>query len=103
MRAFTTVFALLPALSLISASAIPDNAGITDGEVPPACKDVCRPLVQLSTTCQSGSTDPKAEADCICKNTSFDVKAVGSLCTICVTQNNALTDSMITLPFKIRI
>jgi hypothetical protein len=92
MRSFSLpiLFAFLPAIRLIVAE------GITDGDVPTACKDVCRPLIQLSSVCMgNGGTAPQIES-CICKNTSFDVVSLGSLCAICITQTNAVTDS--TLP-----
>ena len=59
--------------------------GITDNDVPAACATICKPLVQLSNTCSQGSS---TSTDCICKNTSFDVKTIGSTCAICIQQNN---------------
>ncbi|KAF2434814.1 hypothetical protein EJ08DRAFT_431443 [Tothia fuscella] len=96
MRPSTIIFSLLPALALSSAlpNPSPQNPGILENDIPEACKTICRPLTQLSQACQVGSTDSKAGANCICKNTSFDVKQLGSLCTICLTQTNALTDNI---------
>ncbi|QDS70136.1 hypothetical protein FKW77_005689 [Venturia effusa] len=64
--------------------------GLSDGDVPAICKSVCRPLIQLSSTCTSSTGGlTSAESDCICKNTSFNVKEIGSNCAICITQSNA--------------
>jgi hypothetical protein len=90
MRSFTlpTLLALIPAIRLIAAE------GITNGDVPTACQAVCRPLVQLSSVCQNNGGTADQIENCICKNTSFDVISLGSLCAICITQTNAVTDSM---------
>jgi hypothetical protein len=85
--AFSTLFALIPVIRLITAE------GITNGDVPTACQAVCRPLVELSSVCQNNGGTADQIENCICKNTSFDVISLGSLCAICITQTNAVTDS----------
>jgi len=59
--------------------------GINDADVPTACQTICRPLVQLSNACTSGSS---TDSSCICDNKSFDVLSIGSACAICCQQNN---------------
>ncbi|KAE9961871.1 hypothetical protein BLS_001218 [Venturia inaequalis] len=83
---YSTIFTLVIAFATSSLS-----MGLSDGDVPAICKSVCRPLIQLSSTCASSSSGglTSAESDCICKNTSFNVKEIGSNCAICITQSNA--------------
>jgi len=86
--AFTILFALIPAIRLVVAQAV-----INESDVPASCKTICQPLVQLSGTCNAGGSS-SASTDCICKNTSFNVIQVGSLCAICLTQTSSGTPGL---------
>ncbi|KIW09348.1 uncharacterized protein PV09_00249 [Verruconis gallopava] len=75
----------LAALSAVSA------LGINESDVPSVCATICKPLVQLSDACSSSSS---TDSSCICKNTSFDVVNLGSMCAICCQQANSLGDDL---------
>jgi hypothetical protein len=87
-------------------------------DVPAACTTICGPIVELTKTCdidpneedndndrrmrlrlreeESGEEDEEAiEANCICRNTSFDVASVLALCASCISQNGATTDGRV--------
>jgi hypothetical protein len=86
---------------VIMPSALAD--GVANPTVPDACKAICSPVVQLTTTCNVDMSkmemdgkdedmdmiaeEDKAELDCICNNKSFDVGAVMGLCSSCMGQN----------------
>lgn len=88
-------------------------------DVPNACKAICGPMVTLTNTCDvnpetetrrrrlrhraddDGADDNNAaddesdevvEAQCICSNTSFNVRSVAALCAACISQNGKTTD-----------
>lgn len=67
-------------------------------DVPAACATICAPIVQLTSLCDTnppgssnqsdkGEADEPIEAQCICTNTSFNVKSVAALCAACLVQN----------------
>lgn len=84
-------------------------------DVPAACSTICKPIVDLSGTCdidpneadmadndnmrrrelglradQDGGndgSDEAIEANCICTNKSFDVAGIMALCASCIAQN----------------
>lgn len=77
------------------------------GDVPSACTAICQPIISLTNTCDidsnekdgnkrkrqilypraEGDSDEAIEAECICKNKSFDVANIMALCASCITQN----------------
>ncbi|KAB5581246.1 hypothetical protein GE09DRAFT_1213642 [Coniochaeta sp. 2T2.1] len=85
-------------------------------DVPNACTAICGPMVSLTNACDvnpdtdarrrrlrrradaDGSDDDESdeavEAQCICKNTSFNVRNVAALCAACISQNGKTTDDM---------
>lgn len=97
-------------------------------DVPNACKVICGPMVTLTSTCDvdpdtetrrrrlrhradddgadnddaaDGESDEVVEAQCICSNTSFNVRSVAALCAACISQNGKATDGKGTLfPFS---
>ena len=86
------------------------------GDVPSACKAMCGPIVTLTNTCDvnpdsetkrrrlrhraddgndaaaDDESDEVVEAQCICSNTSFNVRSVAALCAACISQNGKPTD-----------
>ena len=105
----TTAF-LLTALAAVASA---DELEASD--VPPACTSICGPIVTLTNTCDIDShhtrrrllrrkpddhdddhvddaADDAAEAECICKNTSFDVSSIAALCASCLGQNRGDTE-----------
>jgi hypothetical protein len=70
---------------------------LTAVSVPSQCSDICKPIVELTGTCgmtmgaamemDMTTTEMMAEMDCICKNTSFDVKKIMGLCASCMIMN----------------
>jgi hypothetical protein len=83
MKSFSLAVILLSGLNTISA------LGIDDTDVPAVCAPICKPLIDLSSAC---SSDSSTDSDCICSNTSFNVKDLGSMCAICCQQANSLND-----------
>ncbi|KAH6641866.1 hypothetical protein F5144DRAFT_483873 [Chaetomium tenue] len=84
-------------------------------DVPNACKVICGPIVTLTGTCDvdpetetrrrglrqraddddaDDELDEAVEAQCICNNTSFNVRSVAALCAACISQNGKTTDDM---------
>ncbi|KAK4032394.1 hypothetical protein C8A01DRAFT_50798 [Parachaetomium inaequale] len=85
-------------------------------DVPNACKAICGPMVTLTSTCDvdpdtetrrrrlrhradddntaDDESDEVVEAQCICNNTSFNVRSVAALCAACISQNGKTTDDM---------
>lgn len=92
-------------------------------DVPSACKAICGPIVTLTNTCDvnpdsetrrrrglrhradddNGAADDESdevvEAQCICSNTSFNVRSVAALCAACIAQNGKATDGEFLVPF----
>jgi hypothetical protein len=87
------------------------------GDVPSACSAICGPIVTLTNTCDvnpdsetkrrrrglrhraddDGDTaddesDEAVEAQCVCSNTSFNVRSVAALCAACISQMGKATD-----------
>lgn len=72
------------------------------GDVPGACNIICGPIITLTNACdidpaagngrQQSETgddndgDEAVEAQCVCKNTSFDIGKIASLCAACISQ-----------------
>ncbi|KAH6626200.1 hypothetical protein B0J18DRAFT_489105 [Chaetomium sp. MPI-SDFR-AT-0129] len=91
-------------------------------DVPNACQVICGPIVTLTSTCDvdpdtetgrrrerlrhraaddgddntaaDDESDEVVEAQCICNNTSFNVRSVAALCAACISQNGKTTDDM---------
>ncbi|KAH9204145.1 hypothetical protein DL95DRAFT_319996 [Leptodontidium sp. 2 PMI_412] len=69
-------------------------------DVPTACTTICKPIVDLTSTCDVDNDTDKTESDdaieatCICSNTSFNVASIAALCASCISQNGATTDDM---------
>ncbi|KAF5139252.1 Protein CAP22 [Metarhizium anisopliae] len=85
-------------------------------DVPPACAVICQPIVSLTNTCEintdgkdddddmgkrqlleardADDPDDRIEAECICKNRSFNVPTVMALCASCIAQNGRKTEGM---------
>ncbi|KAG9252437.1 uncharacterized protein F5Z01DRAFT_751933 [Emericellopsis atlantica] len=84
-------------------------------DVPKACETICGPIVELTNTCdidpseandgnderkklrlrgteEDEDGDEAIEAECICKNTSFDVANIMALCASCIAQNGGTTE-----------
>ena len=100
---------LLVALAAGFATVLSEELRATD--VPSACSTICQPIVSLTGTCDVDPNEPQAtddamrrklylragqgsddadetiEANCICKNKSFDVAGVMALCASCIKQN----------------
>lgn len=74
-------------------------------DVPTACTTICRPIVDLTSTCDvdkdtdKTDSDDAIEATCICSNKSFNVASIAALCASCISQNGATTDGMCILLF----
>jgi hypothetical protein len=71
-----------------------------DNDVPNQCRDVCRPVADLSSRCEVDLNDRDVgpgqsedrwedllEAQCVCTNDSFDVARISGLCASCIQQN----------------
>jgi hypothetical protein len=74
-------------------------------DVPGACTTICRPIVELTGTCnvdpeEAGGDEAKPdggndaveiddiiESQCICTNKSFDVARIAGLCASCIQEN----------------
>lgn len=62
-------------------------------EVPPPCRDICQPMVELTNRCDDfdfpgdDRTEDRLERQCVCTNDSFDVPRVAALCASCFEQN----------------
>jgi len=78
-------------------------------DVPSACAVICGPLVSLTTACDNhrkrrrdhGSDDDHGETQCVCNNTSFDVRGVAALCASCISQNGRPTNgTSFTVPLR---
>ena len=95
--------------------------------VPSQCKTICEPIVKLSNTCDidpeeitsdndkrrslsrrqsegvegGEENDETVEAECICRNTSFDVENVMALCASCLSQNGGETEGKRSLLFLV--
>ncbi|KAK4236992.1 hypothetical protein C8A03DRAFT_16413 [Achaetomium macrosporum] len=111
MRSITTSGFLLTALA-----AVVSSEELKASDVPSACTAICGPMVTLTNTCDinpdgdrrrmlrreadndDGNSDDESdepiEAECICKNTSFDVRSVAALCAACLSQNGGNTEDM---------
>lgn len=83
-------------------------------DVPNACNAICGPIVTLTNTCDvdpdtetkrrglrpraddddndDDESDEVVEAQCICNNTSFNVRSVAALCAACISQNGKAID-----------
>lgn len=81
-------------------------------DVPSACTVICQPIVSLTNTCdidpnekdndkdkrqlltnrEEVEDDEAVEAECICKNKSFNVPTVMALCASCIAQNGQKTN-----------
>lgn len=95
-------------------------------DVPKACETICGPIVELSNICDidpneadEGSDERKKlrlrgteeledgeeaiEADCICKNTSFDVANIMALCASCISQNGGTTEGIAPVLCSLRL
>ncbi|KAH7364050.1 hypothetical protein BKA65DRAFT_490304 [Rhexocercosporidium sp. MPI-PUGE-AT-0058] len=74
-------------------------------DVPTACTTICKPIVDLTSTCDVDNDTDKTESDdaieatCICSNTSFNVASIAALCASCISQNGATTDGTCLLLF----
>ncbi|KAK4446996.1 hypothetical protein QBC34DRAFT_382799 [Podospora aff. communis PSN243] len=109
MHRIPTVAAFITALVAIASS-----EELKASDVPQACTVICGPIVKLTNTCDidpNGSrrrtlrrdsdsdsgdadeADEAFEAQCICKNTSFNVGRA-ALCAACLTQNGGETEDM---------
>jgi len=67
-------------------------------EVPEACRPICGPMVTLTNACEvhdrrkrdnhdDDDNHDRLERECVCNNTSFDVREVAALCAACIAQN----------------
>ena len=63
-------------------------------DVPTQCSDICRPIVDLSRSCDANDdnipddrTEDLLELQCVCTNNSFDVNRIAALCASCMDQN----------------
>lgn len=67
-------------------------------DAPRACRDLCRPINQLSDDCgevdlgdddddDDDDTEDLLEWQCFCTNDSFDVARIAALCADCMQQN----------------
>lgn len=70
-----------------------------DSDVSPACQSICRPVRQLSETCDVDDdfvrdrlTEEYLTLQCYCLNPSFDVAEITALCASCIQQNPELDD-----------
>ena len=78
-------------------------------DVPSACTAICGPIVTLTGICdvnpdtdnkrrrdvllrKDDESDEAVEAQCICSNTSFNVRSVAALCAACIKQNGKGSD-----------
>lgn len=107
---------LFQGLALL-AGKVSANLDLENDDVPSACRDICQPIVQLTSLCDlddnndndNNDNDDRdddrdddvnerarenAEKVCICTNNSFNVSQVGGLCQSCIEQNGGRTDEM---------
>lgn len=70
-----------------------------DDDISPACLGICRPVYQLSQTCDVDSnlvrdrlTEDYLTLQCYCINPSFDVRGITALCASCIQQNPTFDD-----------
>jgi cobalamin biosynthesis Mg chelatase CobN len=96
---------ILPILAAVIPAALAEE--LRAGDVPVACTTICKPIVDLTNTCDidpneintdddkkrklrlrdTEEPDEAIEANCICTNKSFDVARVMGLCASCIAQN----------------
>ncbi|KAK5655548.1 hypothetical protein OQA88_5479 [Cercophora sp. LCS_1] len=110
MHSISTAAAFITALA-----AIVSSEELKASDVPQACTTICGPIVTLTNTCDidpngtrrrmlrrdadgdnggdADESDEAIEAQCICKNTSFNVGRVAALCAACLTQNRGETEA----------
>lgn len=96
----TTTLLLIALLSLTRVHAEELEAK----DVPSACTAICSPMVTLTDICdvnpdtdnkrrrdvlrrKDDESDEAVEAQCICSNTTFDVRSVAALYAACIKQN----------------
>lgn len=97
MKRDTFLNSFLMSLASLPGPSTAEPQGLTAVSVPSQCSEICRPIVELTNTCDvnmevkmamdMSAEEMKAEMDCICKNTSFDVKGIMGLCASCMGQN----------------
>jgi hypothetical protein len=63
-------------------------------DVPPPCRDICQPIVDLTRRCDvdlpgnnNDRDEDRLERQCVCTNDSFDVGRIAGLCASCFQQN----------------
>jgi len=105
------------ALFVAALTSIANSEELKAADVPSACAAICGPMVTLTNTCDvnpesdtarlrrrdadnrdDDESDEPIEAQCICSNTSFDVRSVAALCAACISQNGKNTDGKKHLP-----
>lgn len=68
-------------------------------DVPPPCRDICQPIVDLTNRCQVDLRSDRdrdedlLERQCVCTNDSFDVGRIAGLCASCFQQNFRVPDT----------
>ncbi|KAF4976489.1 hypothetical protein FZEAL_6855 [Fusarium zealandicum] len=88
MYAKSIILAIAPLLFLASA-----DTSLSGDDIPRACTDICRPIVDLSRACdtdlpgEQDRTEDRLEAQCVCTNKSFNVARIAGLCADCIRQN----------------
>lgn len=93
---FPTIAVILAGISPILVSA---DFDIDRDDIPSACSAICRPLIELTQTCDvrddqidNDRTEDLLEAQCVCTNDSFDVANFTALCASCMDQNISGTE-----------
>jgi len=97
MRTENFISVFLFSLASLPRPSSADPQQLTAVSVPSQCFDICKPILELTGTCgmtmgaamemDMTTTEMMAEMDCICKNTSFDVKKIMGLCASCMVMN----------------
>ncbi|KAK2026278.1 hypothetical protein LX32DRAFT_595055 [Colletotrichum zoysiae] len=84
------------ALSLAAAAVVRADLRINNNDIPQDCSAICRPIRDLGNICtvnfnlgqpnnsNSDQTQDELDAQCVCTNTSFDLKSLGPQCNACM-------------------
>ncbi|KAK2001377.1 protein CAP22 [Colletotrichum falcatum] len=83
------------ALSLAAAAVVRADLRINNNDIPQDCSAICRPVRDLGNICtvnfnfgqgnqNSDQTQDELDAQCVCTNTSFDLKNLGPQCNACM-------------------
>ncbi|PHH85096.1 hypothetical protein CDD83_911 [Cordyceps sp. RAO-2017] len=94
-KSSVTALAVLAAVPLFVSAQNQNNRSnevdIEMDDVPMPCRTICGPVVELARRCKTDlrgdnndADEDRLEAQCYCRNTSFDVGKISGLCADCM-------------------